>query len=126
LQLDKAGDIKGELKSKIDSTNEYNYLAQKIELGDSKAAKSMLFELEKELGAGIYALGLVSNGKPQLMIMISKSLVESKGWHAGKLVKESAAHINGGGGGQPFFATAGGSKVEGLEAALASIKEQLV
>ena len=83
----------------------------------------MLFEMEKELGAGLYALGLESNGKPQLMVMISKSLVEEKGLHAGNIVKEIAKKINGGGGGQPFFATAGGSKSEGIASALASIKD---
>ncbi len=123
LQLAKAGNIKGDLKAKVTTERGYNYLAEQIELGDSKAAKTMLFEMEKELGAGLYALGLESNGKPQLMVMISKSLVEEKGLHAGNIVKEIAKKINGGGGGQPFFATAGGSKSEGIASALASIKD---
>ncbi len=123
LQLAKAGNIKGDLKAKVTSEHGYNYLAEHIELDDSKAAKTMLYEMEKELGAGLYALGLESNGKPQLMVMISKSLVEEKGLHAGNIVKEIAKKINGGGGGQPFFATAGGSKSEGIASALASIKD---
>ena len=126
LQSEKAGDIKGTLKDKIASENGYNFLSEQIELGDSKAAKSLLFGLEKEMGAGVYALGLESNGKPQLMIMISKSLVESKGWNAGNIVREVAKEINGGGGGQAFFATAGGSKSEGIPAALAKIKGLLI
>jgi len=57
------------------------------------------------------------------MITASKSLVESKGIHAGNMVRELAKNINGGGGGQPFFATAGGSNPAGLDAALKQVEE---
>ena len=59
------------------------------------------------------------------MVMVSKALVESRGWHAGNAVRAIAKEINGGGGGQPFFASAGGAKPEGIAAALAQLKAQL-
>ena len=125
LMTSQVGDLKGDLMKKIESDAGYNFLSQKIPVADSKAAKTLLFNIEKEAGDGVYALGLESNGKAQLMLMISKSLVESKSWDAGKVIREIAKDINGGGGGQAFFATAGGSKVDGIDSALSKIKEQL-
>lgn len=125
LQLAKAGNIKGDLKEKISTEDGYAFLAEHIQLADSKAAKTLLFELERENGSGVYAVGFESNDKPQLMVMISKELVESKGWNAGTIIRDIAKEINGGGGGQPFFATAGGAKVEGIGAALGKVKGHL-
>jgi len=59
-----------------------------------------------------------NDGKATLSCFISKSLFEENGLHAGTIVRELAKHINGGGGGQPFFATAGGSKPTGIDKAL--------
>ena len=125
LQSAQAGDIKGDLKQKVVSKNGYQFLAEKIDLSDSKAAKTMLFEMEKELGDGVYAIGMESGGKAQLMVMISKGLVESQGLNAGTLVRDMATEIRGGGGGQAFFATAGGGHVPGIEAALKKLGEGL-
>ena len=68
-------------------------------------------------------LALESDGKAQLMVMLSKNVVENKGWHAGHIIKEIASNINGGGGGQAFFATAGGSKPSGIQDALDVFKK---
>ena len=59
-----------------------------------------------------------SSSKPSLTLMISKDLVESRGWNASQLLRTAAKHIQGGGGGQPHFATAGGKNVDGLKAAV--------
>ena len=64
-------------------------------------------------------------GKPQIAIAIDESLVKAHDLHAGKLVKELAKHIQGGGGGQPFFATAGGKDLSGLEQVVAKAKPLL-
>ena len=58
------------------------------------------------------------SSKPSLTLMISKDLVESRGWNASQLLRSAAKHIQGGGGGQPHFATAGGKNVDGLNAAV--------
>ena len=125
LQLAQAGDIKGDLKKLIVTNKGYNFLAEEVQLGDAKAAKTMLFEMEKEMGNGVYAIGMESGGKAQLMIMISKELVSSKELNAGNLVREIAKEINGGGGGQPFFATAGGGNAAGIKPALTKLNELL-
>ena len=59
-----------------------------------------------------------SSSKPSLTLMISKDLVESRGWNASQLLRAAAKHIQGGGGGQPHFATAGGKNADGLNAAV--------
>ena len=59
-----------------------------------------------------------SSSKPSLTLMISKDLVESRGWNASQLLRAAAKHIQGGGGGQSHFATAGGKNVNGLKAAV--------
>ena len=85
---------------------------------DSGAAiKDLCFELKQEDNTFI-VLGAEVSGKPQLFVAVSDNLVKDKKFHAGNIVKELAKEINGGGGGQPFFATAGGTEAKGLEKAL--------
>ncbi len=130
-QIDKlvsaqASNIKGDLSKAVAPHNGFNFLAQKVNINDSAAVKTLLFNLEKESGSGVYALGFESNEKAQIMIIISKDLVESKGYKAGDLIRAIAKDINGGGGGQAFFASAGGSNVAGIETALGKIQDLLV
>lgn len=68
-------------------------------------------------------LGSEADGKALLTIMINETLVEKHGLNAAAIVKEAAKEIQGGGGGQPFFATAGGKNPDGLDKALAKAKE---
>ena len=70
-------------------------------------------------------LGAEINGKPSLTIVVSEELAKAKDLHAGNIIREAAKEMLGGGGGQPFFATAGGSYVEGLEAAIEKSKSFL-
>ena len=84
----------------------------------------MAFQLEKSLGKGIVALGANIGGKPQLQVLISKDLVSERSeLNAGTFIREMAKHIRGGGGGQPFYASAGGSNPDGLDQAVQTIKE---
>lgn len=80
--------------------------------------KDLAFQLKGEFEKIILVVGGVTNGKPHLTVMISDSLVKEVGLHAGQIVKEAAQEIKGGGGGQPFFATAGGSEPAGIERAV--------
>jgi alanyl-tRNA synthetase len=70
-------------------------------------------------------LGAEVNGKPNLTIVVSEELSKSKDLHAGNIIREAAKEIRGGGGGQPFFATAGGSYIDGIEAAVEKAKSFL-
>ena len=82
----------------------------------------MATNLEKEIGNAVIVFGSVANDKPQLTVCISPDLAKAKGWNAGAIVKELAKDIKGGGGGQPVFATAGGTDARGLSGALGRAK----
>ena len=117
-----AGALKGTLKGQVEVVNGINFLGAVLPLSDSGAIKTLAFQLEKELGDIVIAFGAVVKEKPQITVVISKSLVDSKGLNAGQMIRTMAAEIKGGGGGQPFFATAGGKDVGGLDRALAVAK----
>ena len=70
-------------------------------------------------------LGAEINGKPNLTIVVSEELAKAKDLHAGNIVRDAAKEMRGGGGGQPFYATAGGSYTEGVEAAIEKAKSFL-
>ncbi len=88
------------------------------------AVKDLAFQLSGILPENMLCvIGSSHEGKPLLTVMISKNLIEARGWHAGNMVREAAKLIKGGGGGAPHFATAGGKDVAGLEAAVAKVTE---
>ncbi|MBP3418990.1 MAG: alanine--tRNA ligase [Marinifilaceae bacterium] len=97
---------------------------ESVVAADSAMMKDIAFQLKGECEKLICVVGGVSKDKPYLMVMLSNDMVQA-GLHAGQLVKEAAALVKGGGGGQPFFAMAGGSDASGLEAALEHIKKQI-
>lgn len=97
-------------------------IASRIGLDDSNAIKSLCYELNRSRDT-VTLLATESGGKPTLHLAISENLVSAKSLDAGKLVRELAKEIRGGGGGQPFYATAGGTYPEGIDRALARIKE---
>ncbi len=91
---------------------------------ESAVMKDIAFQLKGECERLICVIGGVAKDKPYLMVMLSNDMVEA-GLHAGQLVKNAAKLVKGGGGGQPFFAMAGGSDVSGLEAAIEQIKIEI-
>jgi alanyl-tRNA synthetase len=117
--------IKNELKSKISNLNGVRFLSAKLNL-DAHLVKDILFQLKAELNEGFVAIiGASHEGKASLNVLITEGLVKEKGWHAGNLVREYSKYIQGGGGGQPFFATAGGKDVNGIDSALIAIQNAL-
>ena len=83
--------------------------------------KDLAFQIAGELSEPFVFIGAQedkTSGKPNLTLMLSKDLVESRGWNAAQLLRAAAKHIQGGGGGQPHFATAGGKNADGLNAAV--------
>ncbi len=118
MMASQAGALKDELKEKAVVVNGINVLSSRLPLTDSKAIKTLAYQLESEIGNVVIVFGAEVNGKPQLMIAISEELVKEKDLHAGNMIRELAKEIKGGGGGQPFFATAGGKDASGLDAAI--------
>ncbi len=124
LLKDKAKNIKGELKSELQDVNGIKFLAKKLDL-DAGGIKDVVFELGGEFDNLFLLFGAEQNGKALLSCYISKELVTSKGLNAGQVVRELGKYIQGGGGGQPFFATAGGKNPDGIDKALAKVKDYL-
>lgn len=119
LQAHKAKGLRGDLESKFELVDGKAILISEVAIGDSKVAKDLIYQLEKSHpGRSIILLGAVINEKPQLLLRISEEIADGEKLHAGKLVKTLARNIKGGGGGQPFYATAGGSDSSGLDKAL--------
>lgn len=117
LLKDKAKNLKGELKNEIKEINGVHFLAKKVNL-DAGGIKDLSFQLGEEYNDLFLIFGTEQNGKALLSCYISKELVAEKDLHAGKVVKELGKYIQGGGGGQPFYATAGGKNPAGLNDAL--------
>jgi alanyl-tRNA synthetase len=124
FKKDQARLVKAELKSKITSIGDNAYLDAIIDL-DAGSVKDILFQLKGEVPNLVAIIGSKESDKCAISVLIDEALVSSKGWNAGSVVKSVAAHIQGGGGGQAFFATAGGKNAAGLETALTEAKALL-
>ena len=114
--------IKQDLKTKIVSNHSINQLIQLITISSAEQLKNLSFQLKTETENLFCVLGCELNGKPMLSVIISDNLVADKKLHAGNIVKDLAKEIEGGGGGQPFYATAGGNNLAGLQAAINKAK----
>ena len=114
---EKAVMLKERLLSKAKDINGIKLITHTGEM-PADIVKDIAFALRGEVsGNMIFAAATIANGKPMLTLMISDSLV-AQGLDAGRIVKEAARAIQGGGGGQKHFATAGGKNPDGLSAAL--------
>ncbi|MFD0992526.1 alanine--tRNA ligase [Tenacibaculum geojense] len=125
LLKDKAKNMKGELKNQLQEINGVNYLATKVDL-DPNSIKNLLFELGGEVD-NLFVLFATAPTKEKAMLTcyISKDLANERGYDAGKVVRELGKFIHGGGGGQNFFATAGGKNPGGIPKVLDKAKEYI-
>ena len=124
LLKDKAKNLKGELLQELQVVNGVQFLAKHIDL-DAGGVKDLCFEMGNNKDNLFLLFGTEQNGKALLSCYVSKELVASKGLNAGTIVRELGKYIQGGGGGQPFFATAGGKNPDGISEALDKAKEYL-
>ncbi|MDO3641106.1 alanine--tRNA ligase [Mucilaginibacter sp. L3T2-6] len=120
--LEKSAGLKNELAQKAEQINGINFIAQKVQLPNADAIKNLAYQLKDIVSNLFLVLAADIDGKPSLTVMIAENLVKEKNLNAGIIVRELAKEIKGGGGGQPFFATAGGSDVSGLDNALHKAK----
>ncbi len=126
LQAEKLSSLKTNLKSKIREVAGFKILIEKVELPNAESVKNLTFQLKKENPGLVQLLGADISGKPHLSVMIDEPLLETLPLTAPELIKAMAKEIKGGGGGQPFYATAGGKDSGGLEAALELGKEEIL
>ena len=122
LLRDKAKNLKGELANELKEINGVRFLAKQVGL-DTTGAKDLAYELGN-LGTNLFlVIATNDDNKPMLTCYISKELVAERGYNAGQVVRELGKYIQGGGGGQPFFATAGGKNPAGIAEALKAAEE---
>ena len=124
LLKEKARGLKTELMNTLSEVNGVKFLAKKVDL-DAGGMKDLLFEIGNTKTNLFALLAAEKEGKALLACYISKDMAFEKGWNAGSIVRELGKYIQGGGGGQPFFATAGGKNPAGIPEALEKVKELL-
>jgi len=119
---EKAAEVKARLVANAKEVNGVKVVKAVIPMS-ADVVKDIAFQLKGEIPANLFVvIGSVDNNKPMLTVMISDDLVKA-GQNAGKLVREAAKLIQGGGGGQPHFATAGGKNADGLNTAVDKVIE---
>lgn len=119
LRRKEAGNVKDDIVKAIKEVHGINFIAVELNL-DAKSVKDLAFQLKAE-HAPFYGVFAIKNGpKANLSVAISDDVISDKGLKAGDIVKELAQYIRGGGGGQPMFASAGGSHPEGIKEALSN------
>lgn len=111
-------------KKSFENINGINFLAVRTDL-DNESVKQIAFPLRKEVENALIVVASDFDGRPSITVSVSDNLVSEKGLNAGQIVRELAKEINGGGGGQPFFATAGGKDVSGLDRVIEKSKNYL-
>jgi alanyl-tRNA synthetase len=118
-------ELKKELLAIKQDINGTTFIGAVIELNNNDAIKNLCYMLKNEAENYVFAIGANIGGKASLHIMIDEKLVKEKNWSAGTWIKEISPLIKGGGGGQPFYASAGGTNAEGLAAAIEAVKGKL-
>ena len=118
LEKEKLASVKRTLKQKIEKIGDINFIGAVIDMEDAGALRDLSYQLKGEVENMFLILGNGSGNKAALSIMISDNLVKEMNLNAANLIKDCAKEIHGGGGGQPFFATAGGKNPGGLQNAI--------
>ncbi|MFU1857099.1 alanine--tRNA ligase [Sphingobacterium sp. NGMCC 1.201703] len=117
--------LKSDLEAKIEQVGDINFLATLVDLPNAEAVKTLAYALKGAVNNLFLVIGAEFDGKPSLTVVISDDLAKEKGLNASNIVRDLAKDIQGGGGGQPFFATAGGKNSAGLKMAIERAKEFL-
>ncbi len=116
--------VKDSLMKKAELHNGMNVVSGMVNVPSMDALKKLCYDVKNEIENLFMVVGTEAEGKAMIAVMIDEELVKSKNLNAGKIIKEISGEINGGGGGQPHFATAGGTKPEGLIKAIQKAKEK--
>lgn len=118
--------IKNDLKGHVSVTKDVNFITEPLTVGNAGDIKDIAFQLKGELENLVFISGADLNGKANITIMFSDNLVKEYDLNAGAIIREAAKEIKGGGGGQPFFASAGGKDPKGLEKAIEVAKKMVL
>lgn len=110
--------LKLSLKQNAQTLSGASVVAAQVDLSNAESVKDLAYGLRNELEKAFVVLGVEIDQKPLLTIIASDELVKHNGINVSTIIREAAKEIQGGGGGQPFYATAGGKKAEGLPMAI--------
>ncbi|MFM8951182.1 MAG: DHHA1 domain-containing protein [Bacteroidota bacterium] len=119
LYAEKASTVRETLKTKAAEANGITIIAETVSLPSAELIKTISYELRNQSDNMAILLGAEIDGKPHLSLVFSDALVQSKNLNASNIIRTIAKNIQGGGGGQPFYATAGGKDSSGLPKAIA-------
>ncbi len=122
---ERANQIKNELALKAIKRNGYTLILEKIVVPSADTLKNIAYALRNQFDDLLLILAAEVDNKPQVTVMIGEKLMQTKQFHAGDMVKELAKEIEGGGGGQPFFAIAGGKNLNGLNGVLEKARQMI-
>ncbi len=125
INLQKAKSIKQDLKAEVQSSNGANVILKRIEAPNGDALKQLSFELKQEIDDLVLILAADVDQKPLLSVMFADTILSKHDLNASEMVRLMAKEIQGGGGGQPFYATAGGKSLAGLDKSLEIAKQYL-
>lgn len=123
LQAQKGQNLKNKLLFNIERVDQINYIIEKVEIDSADVLKNIAFEIKGQIDNLFLILAADIAGKPQVTVMIAENLVAEKNLNAATIVKDLAIEINGGGGGQNFYATAGGKDLNGLDKVVSKAKK---
>lgn len=124
MKRENAQRVKENLKTKVEDKGDYHILHSIVDL-DAGSVKDLLFQFKGEFPNFVGIIGGKEGDKCSLSIMFSEDFAKSKDLNAGNIIREVSSHIQGGGGGQAFFATAGGKNANGLDKAIAEVLDKL-
>ncbi|MBX2962804.1 MAG: hypothetical protein KF687_09850 [Cyclobacteriaceae bacterium] len=123
INQEHANNLKDQLITKAVHKNGSHLIIEKVSVPTADALKNIAYALRNQFDDLLLVLAADVDGKPQVTVMLGEKVLETKKYHAGEMVKTLAKEIEGGGGGQPFFATAGGKNIQGLDAVLVKAKQ---
>jgi alanyl-tRNA synthetase len=113
-EKENAGKLKKELQGEIESINGIYFLAKQLKVDNPAILKDIAFQLKGEVENLFLVLAAEIDGKASIHVMIADNLVKERGLNAGAIIRDLAKAVNGSGGGQPFYATAGGKEPAGI------------
>lgn len=123
MQHQKVGDLRGELANSVQEIGGMQVIVAQVAVPVADVLRTLAYELRQKFERLFLVLAADVEGKPQIAVMFSEALVQEKSLNAGNVVREFAKEIKGGGGGQAFFATAGGKELKGLPQVVEKAKQ---
>ena len=122
MQKEKNQQLAKTLTAQSQKIGTINLITSKVDIDSAQRLKDLAFQLKSQMDNLCLVLAAEIEGKASLAVMIADNLVKEKNLNAGNIIREISKEVDGGGGGQPFFATAGGKNPAGIEKALAKAK----